>query len=438
MPAVKQRDSPDASESSRSVSDSVVFWLVTAALVLAGGTCTLLALVLPEAQVIARAVTTTLGVLLTAVGGIYASYALTRSSTAREIEASYNGYLTSAAISIAHVYSTLQHATASRRSGAYVHEETYQEAIIMSAEALLTQFDAVTRLSGSVGDGLVEKKQELDSMRAGLFERTSGTVEAMVSLDLRGRTPTPEPVNTRCPRCSTRVASLLALRAGWTSKTTCSHCRATFNVHRRSDMSVYAGRVHGEAPSSRSVSEAESGMTGDGTVEGQMPAARKEVHEGDPSKTVAEPRKQCFTCPSCGTVIAGSFQRASGRREFLRTCLRCFQFIELDAATLDVVGSQQVSLHAGAVVGREASYALTPCPEDDFQLRASFSVEKDERWFAVCVPHRRIVAIERSDYASWLHREDPEYYQQRSAYEQSGGKRIISPALIEDDQAYAE
>ncbi|ALX05489.1 hypothetical protein AERYTH_12675 [Aeromicrobium erythreum] len=65
-------------------------------------------------------------------------------------------------------------------------------------------------------------------------------------------------------------------------------------------------------------------------------------------------------------------------------------------------------------------------------------MEKDERWFAVCVPHRRIVAIERSDYASWLHREDPEYYQQRSAYEQSGGKRIISPALIEDDQAYAE
>lgn len=407
-------------------------------LVLAGGTCTLLALLLPETEPTARAVTTTLGVLLTAVGGIYASYGLTRAATAREVEASYNRYLTSAAISIAHVYSTLQHATASRREGAYVHEETYQEAIIMSAEALLTQFDAVTRLSGSVGDGLVEKKQELDTMRARLFERQSGTAEAMTSLDLRSQTPTPEPVNARCPKCNSRVASRLALRAGWTSKTECSNCGASFNLHRRSDMTVYAGRVHAGGPPSIEISPAVANVPESGESGEHLSAVRQVTSEDDTPRSSDERRKHSFECPGCGTHILGTFQSSAPHTEFIRTCLRCFRFIRIDAGTLAVVGSQLVTLHPGRVVGRHASYALTQCPEDDYQLRASFSVDDDERWFAVCVSHRRIIAIERSDYREWLRREDADYYNHRLDYETNGGGRSIISSTHDGDLASGE
>lgn len=429
MPRVAQKTTP-TQQGEQPAPEGRLVWVVIAALVASSVAFTVGGQLLPETESTLRVISTILGVLLTAVAGIYASYGITRAATAREVEAQYNGYLTGVAISVAHVYSTLQHATATRRSGIYVHEETYQEAVIMSAEALLTQFDAITRLSGSVDDGLVTKKQELEAMRAGLFDRAAETTDAIASLELRTSPPLPEPIATRCPNCDARVTGRLALRAGWTTKIVCPNCRSSFNVHRRSDMSVYVGGIRtgeskGTLPPADPVPNPDSPTT-EPVVEEALSHTNTDISDD-------ERRVHTLSCPGCGRSIIGRFAREHRRPTHIRTCLHCFRFIVIDAKTLAINSSEPVTLVEGEATGRRGSYPETPCPIDTFPLRASFSAEGDDRWFAVCVSHRQIVSISRPAYRTWLEKEDPAYLSRRlETEEEPGSRRIVS------DQPVAE
>lgn len=425
--------------------DGWMLWIASAGFILGGVVATALSLLQPASENGLRVAATCLGLFLTSIGGVIASYGITRAATAREEEAAYTAYLNGVARSIAHVYSTLHEATENRRSGTYAHEETYQESVIMSAEALLTQFDGITRFSGSIGSDLINSKAELNTIRKGLFDHS--TTDAVVSLGTRDEIPSAEPVSVKCPSCASRVHAKLALRAGWTSMVSCPNCKLRFNIHRRPDMSVYASppkppsHPAGVAALSQpSVAERANADNG-GEIAGEGPSASvllvpALIADPPPPATVSRSALAVtiVNCPDCGREIRVRLpeQPPSGPSEIVRSCLNCRLFLWLRTADHSIARRQQATFTKVLPVARDASYPIVECSGDRYRLKASFHQPGDPLWYAVCVQHRSIMAVERSAFRQWLEANDSEFLATRLTLEEAGGKRIISDEAASD------
>ena len=415
-----------------------MLWIASAGFILGGVAATALSLLQPPQENGLRVAATCLGLMLTSAGGVLASYGITRSATAREQEAAYHAYLSGVARSIAHVYSTLHEVTENRRSQVYAHEETYLECVIMSAEELLTQFDGLTRFSGSIGSDLVDSKAELNTIRRGLFEHSATeTVDAVVSLVQRSEKPTAERVVVKCPRCGSRVPGALALRAGWTAQVGCANCGLRFNIHRRPDMSVYASpnkesKQEGlsAAPNVAELGTSPEPSAGQRTIEARnedephwspMPG-RAHAHVDVEART-----RKVLVCPNCRNEISVNLpsQPKSGRSEFVRSCLTCRIFLMINTDDF-AISTQPAEFSRGEIVARWRAFPVVACASDKFPVHATFHAANDEDWYAVCVQHRTIMGVARSEYRTWLEAHDPDFLRMRLQHERSGGKRVIS------------
>lgn len=407
-----------------------MLWLATGALVVTGVVASAAGVLLPESEKGWRTAATALGVLLVAFGGIYGSYGVTKSVTSKESEAAYNEFLAGVARSIAHVYSTLHQATYQRRSQAFVHEETYQESVILAAEALLTQFDGITSVSGAAGTGLVDSKKELQSIRQALYvDEENATVTAVTSLERRTSHLVVEPVQVRCPSCDMRTNASLALRVGWTRSIRCESCGARFNIHRKPDMSVYTsgplGYTKGVTKEGRNASMASVDSTGTEEKGGEVP----EIHEaGLDAAVLPEVSDGLARCPSCHESFSIHRSKASADkgRGLLRTCLRCKLFLHIDYSSLEVRKTEPGSFSAGIIAGRQGPYPQVHCPIDDHLFKASFHVAEQPDWYGVCPVHRQIMGVSRSTFRVWLSENEPEYLKRRLDQEAQGGRAVVS------------
>ena len=103
MEAMKHPQSTTSADLSTEVADpaptgatnleELMLWIASASFIVGGIVATGLGLLQPATESGLRVAATCLGLLLTSVGGVIASYGITRSATAREEEAAYNAYL---------------------------------------------------------------------------------------------------------------------------------------------------------------------------------------------------------------------------------------------------------------------------------------------------------------------------------------------------------
>jgi hypothetical protein len=394
-----------------------VLWVVTIGLILAGAGAAASSLVLPttDSMLLARVLTASLGVLLTSLGGVLASNLATQSSAARDIERQHVRFLGGAARNLATIYHGLQDATAKRRNGSFQHEETYQEAVLMSANSILAEYDSITALSGRMRGAFRESKSELDEIRnvfstEYLLATTSVVAQREISAPIAD-SPTgpaagrpaiaPEPVTVTCPVCGSRVTTAIAPRAGWTVPTLCTHCRSTFLIHRKADLTVYIGKV----------------LSAPARVESTPVRVR-----GPKAKRVYGERFDT-TCAGCGQgfSVAPPLEFARPRR----VCVECAAVLEIDVETRSTQVAAQGDVHRAQIVSRANYYAVIACDQDRVPLRASYLCNNGS-FAAVCTVHERTFRVERPDFRAWLKQNDPTYLAQRLAYEATGGLKALS------------
>lgn len=407
-----------------------LLWFTTALLLVGGVTTTWMSIAADQDQVALRTLSASVGSLLTAMAGITASYVITRQASSKEVSARYVEFLGTVAMGIAHVYSVLNTVTEMRRSGSYQHEETYQEAVVQGAEELLTQFDGIARVCGPTPSSLAASKSHMDGVKK-LFERNSSVAEdAFVALRVRQGGVESIPAKIICPACSTRFTEEIANRAGWTRRARCPHCTAQFNVHRRADLSVYVSQRYAGGPADPSLGAHGGALAGE---QEEDVAAEAEADQAPLGADLGLAGKS-FTveCPRCGRTINCSPSRAS-KGGIVRTCLHCMVFLRIDTVA-EAVRDAMEPMVAGAsvIVARNRMYAVVSCPADSYPLNASFDIEGDPRHFAVCVPHRAILAVSRSDFREWLAENDPHYLELRSGMELRGDARREVLDLIGD------
>ncbi|KJL45737.1 hypothetical protein RS82_00055 [Microbacterium trichothecenolyticum] len=405
---------------------------------------TTMSLLLPsdeEALLWPRIVSTAMGVLLTAVSSAVVAYVLTRVVTVSDVERRYTSVLDRIARSLAHVYTNLQLATSQRRSGAYEHEETYQEVILASASSVLAEFDSVTRLSGSISGAFKESKRDLDEIQS-IFVTDPVVVQTLTAARMESAPFAGERVSLACPRCDSRVSGQLAMRAGWTATVTCNHCRAKFNIHRKGDLTVYASapaverRAAATSASSLAGAPGAAGSPqefGDGEGAAIPPAAEK---EGAPDEKPAEPvegeeinavHSLPLSCPSCNERFSVRYRASQVRDDgtLERICVGCACSYRVVVATGVVSTWTAGVIESGTIVARRASHVLVACPIDGFPLPATFP-SKSGDWRAYCPSHRKVVAVTRPEMRAWMEENDPGFLAARLLRETDGAARILS------------
>jgi hypothetical protein len=383
-----------------------VLWIIAIGLFVAGAGLTALSLLLPLTSdlTLERVLTTGGGVLLTALGGVLASFLTTRVSATREVEAQHVRFLGGAARNLAAIYHGLQEATAKRRNGAFTYEETYQEAVLMSANSVLAEFDSITMLSGRIQGAFRDSMADLDEIRSVFSSGDLIVATTLAAQHAAAPLQEAEPISTTCPVCASRTTGHLALRAGWTSTLVCSHCKTSFLVHRKADLTVYVGRITHRGSGAPDVA----------------PVAKNE----DPGHAPSDPI--VVDCPTCSTNIRINTESERTTTTTKRICIQCASIVTI-SLTEGVVKS--VSLGAfvdPVIVGRHHAHPKIRCNNDGYELVASFKRNSDAAWVAICSTHLVAYAVTRETYRTWLASEDPDYLAARLDLESNGGVRIVS------------
>lgn len=398
-----------------------VLWTVAVCIFLGGAALTALSLILPadDSLTPARVLAASTGVLLTSLGGVLASYLVTRVGAVRDVEASYTRFLSSSARTLATVYNGLQEATAQRRSNAFAHEETYQAAVLMSSNTILAEYDSITALSGRMTDAFQDSKTDLDAVRS-VF--SSDLITATSRAAERAATPltAPEPVYLPCPNCGSKNEGSLALRAGWTSTIRCRHCAATFLIHRKSDLTVYVGRVTLADGSDSAAAPVPAPAPAPGSGTAGVAGTQEAV-----SVQPAVPTPLHVACPTCRTPMRIAQQRPGDTASIKRICIQCASAVTV-SPTGAVLGHQSGTFLVQPVTGRRGPHAIVHCDVDEYPLAATYPRKSDGAWVALCTSHLRPFEVSRKDFRAWLESNDPTFLQQRLQHEAAGGAKTIS------------
>ena len=419
---------PELSVSDASLTTSAghnaLYWIVAAGLLVSGAGATTMSLMLPSDDATLlwpRIIATGLGVLLTALSSAVIAYLLTRLVTVSDVERRYTGVLDRIARSLAHVHANLQQATAQRRSGAYSHEETFQEVILASASSVLAEFDNVTRLSGSISGAFRESKRDLDEVR-NLLVVDPVLAQTMSAARFESGAVKNEPVVLSCPVCGSRVVGQLAMRAGWTSTTKCQNCRSTFNIHRKGDLTVYAapprtavlGVTTSSEPAVAIPDESEAGSSKDegGDVEGQSTTDALSIP---------------LTCPSCAATFTVRYRLEQLKTDntLIRICVGCACRYRVRVHDQAIIEWEAGDIEVGRIVGRRASHVLVACTEDEFPILASYPSQSGN-WHAFCVSHQVVISVTRKAMREWMEENDPAFLAARLTLEREGGSHILT------------
>jgi transcription elongation factor Elf1 len=418
MHSISASPTPDLAKSvgsSGSRGSGAILWVVSVGLIVAGAGLTALSLLLPADNAVTRAddilmgarvIAASLGVLLTSLGGVLASYLVTRSSATHDAEAQHVRFLAGAARNLATIYHGLQDATAKRRNGSFAHEETYQESVLMSANSILAEYDSITSLSGRIQGAFRDSKQDLDEIRSVFTPIELITATNLAAQHASAPLNAPEPVTVTCPVCGSRANGRLTLRAGWTANAHCNHCKSVFLIHRRSDLTVYVGRV---------------ARTGKLNEPGDGVSDDENVADGE------VPLPQDVKCPTCNAKFLISVSNPSGTAR--RICSQCATRATISVTDGIVTSFEQTAFIRGDVIGRRAAFPKVACGEDGYELTASFPHAADGDWVAICAKHLTAIKVSRSRYREWLATEDPAYLVQRLAHEELGGTLVLSEPL---------
>lgn len=401
---------------------TVFLWITAGGLILGGAALTALSLVLPAdaSLLLARVVAAASGVLLTSLGGVVASYLGTKATATRDIQTQHVRFLIGTARNLATIYHALQDATAKRRNGAYSHEETYQETVLLSSNSILGEYESITSLSGRIQGAFRDSRSDIEEMRPSLS--TDSLLQATTLAAKRAAAPlqAPEPVTVTCPACSSRVLAHLTLRAGWTASATCSHCATSFLIHRRSDLTVYVGRINRL-----------------GAAVQVVPAEVVPLPVAPELAVVEPPLVQAadafvVACPSCGAKMAINAFRLSSDDVTRRICTQCAQKIEVSITGRNITRSQAGKFVEAPVVGRRTAYAKVACDVDGKELNATYLRRSDGAWVAVCPVHLHAFVVQRHDFRAWLAANDPVYMAARLEHEATGGVTIIGDYVADD------
>lgn len=396
-----------------STGHNALTWTLAAGLLVAGAAATAMSLLLPSGEnlQLPRVLSAVVGTVLIAISGATASYALTRAATVTDVEQRYTGVLERIARSLAHVHANLQHATSQRRSGAYAHEETYQEVVLAGASSVLAEFDSVTRMTGSIRGAFRQSKADLDEVIA-VFGEGGAVAETIFAARIGGTAVSAEPVTVHCPTCQSKVSAHLAMRPGWSAAATCTHCGTRISVHRKGDLSVYTSgpKKIGEPAATDSVRKRENP-----TLDG---AEAKEGHDGGGRIDI--------TCPRCGSTFEIKFRADQVKDASVsRVCTGCACRYTVNVYSGAIEKWSEGVVARGVVIGRRSAHAVVECPVDQFGLVASYAT-RDGDWHAFCVSHQEVVATSRADIRTWMEANDPGFLAQRLIHEAAGGAKILS------------
>lgn len=430
--------SDEASVGPRGVGSGVwrrtwIYWVVASALVVCGVGITVLSFLLPEEPVLPRALATAMGSLLVAIAGLIVSYVMTKETAVRETEQHHNETLSRIAHMLAHIHSNLQSATDNRRSGAYAEEETYQVMVLSTAQFVLTEFDAIIRKNGSIQGAFRESKKDLDEVQSVLYSPQA--IQQTMTATKFGTlgVPQQEEVTVRCPRCGARTKGQLGMRPGWTARLQCTTCKASFNTHRRGDLTVITSNVL-DAPSVSvgrntdlpKVAEAQERAAAQRKNTKESPAI-KELKTGEGQETASRIGVQCPGCHVAYTVSYTAYQlEAVGVLPCI--CFNCATRYKCEVATKSVTEISRGKVHPGAIESRQTSFFKLRCPRDETPLVARYPALNGD-WHAFCPRHRMVVGTTRALIREWLAENDPDYLTQRLELEESGGTRKISDLL---------
>lgn len=420
-------EQPDLSVSDASLTTTAghnaLYWIVSGGLLISGVGATTMSLLLPpeESLVWPRIIATALGVLLTALSTAVIAYLLTRIVTVADVEQRYTGVLNRIARSLAHVYANLHLATSQRREGAYSHEETYQEVVLASASSVLAEFDSVTRLSGSISGAFKDSKRDLDEVLS-IFVVDPVVAQTISAARLGSSVVTNEPVTLGCPQCASRVSGHLAMRAGWTSTVICQHCQATFHIHRKGDLTVYASQ-----PRVASAAQPVPAGASSEALTTQTDMSDKITGLDGAADAPAGPSRISLTCPSCAADFSMRYKIDQVRSDgtLARVCIACACRYTVRVGDSIITSWAAGAVEPGAIIARRAAHVRVSCTVDGFPILASFP-SKNGNWHAFCVSHQKVVAVSREAMRAWMKEHDPAFLADRLARENQGGTRVLS------------
>lgn len=407
--------SPNTVQTSESHQSQWLLWSGALILLGVGGVVTAIGLMSPDNDGFARIGGAVLGALLIAMAGIAASYIMTRNAAIEETRRLYHEYLLGIGRSNARTWAALHRATTRRREGSYASEETYQEVVLSATESILEQYETIVRLCGQSGDAFSSTIEDFAQINSTLYSEKQDVAEANQALDaLQSGRSRPEPVTVRCPYCGSRVNGKIPLLVGWTSTADCQHCNERFNIHRRSDMSVFANSNPSLLKTASDRGILRRPMTQ--VVNGRMEELEGMVAKQDPAVTVR--------CPECGREISIRGHDDDEKPVF-RFCLGCFTAVLVDLRDATVVKDEACSRQEAKIVGHHGAYAIVECPSDATELKASFK-GPNQTWLALCAHHHQVLSVTRAVLREWLRSNDPEYLGARLALEANGGAKILS------------
>ncbi|MBB5166273.1 ssDNA-binding Zn-finger/Zn-ribbon topoisomerase 1 [Mycobacterium sp. AZCC_0083] len=180
-----------------------------------------------------------------------------------------------------------------------------------------------------------------------------------------------------CPKCDTLQKVSIGGYPGDTSANTCRQCGQSFNVHRRSDGSIFS-RLRASA----------------GTPSTQLP---------ETARTLAGP------CPGCGSEVRIKAPTEGGHK--FAVCLECATSVIFTASGSQITSDGKFEQMSAGVVARHGSGGsgakpVVNCDKCSRDLRCV--MHKNGTHYAIDSTCRRLLTVSDANFSAWRTENEPE------------------------------